>query len=169
MTGSKTNRWEVVCSKIHNSTQQLEKTLNYWRLKDQKIVFTNGCFDILHRGHVRYLAETASLGNRLIIGLNSDESVRKLKGVHRPIQDEESRAMILASLHVVDAVIIFGEDTPEQLIKIVNPDFLVKGGDWAIESIAGAGFVQSQGGQVLSIPFTYGFSTTQIEQKIKAS
>jgi len=145
----------------------LSKLVENYRLKNQTIVFTNGCFDLLHRGHVTYLAQAASLGNRLIVGVNSDSSVQKLKGLHRPIQDETTRTLIMASMHVVSAVILFEEDTPLDLITLIQPDFLVKGGDWEPSKIVGANEVLSYGGQVKVIPFIDGFSTTNIETKIK--
>jgi rfaE bifunctional protein nucleotidyltransferase chain/domain len=147
----------------------LSKLVANYQLKNQKIVFTNGCFDLLHQGHVTYLAQAASLGNRLIVGINSDNSVQKLKGIHRPIQDEKSRTLIMASLHVISAVIVFDEDTPLELIKIIKPDFLVKGGDWEPAKIVGSDIVQSYGGQVISIPFIDGYSTTAIETQIKSA
>ncbi|MFN5712404.1 MAG: D-glycero-beta-D-manno-heptose 1-phosphate adenylyltransferase [Bacteroidota bacterium] len=152
-----------ICEKQH-----LSKIIAGYRLKNQTIIFTNGCFDILHRGHVTYLAQAASLGHKLIVGINSDQSVSKLKGPHRPIQDQQSRSLIMASMHVVSNVIIFEEDTPLELIEIIRPDFLVKGGDWKPEQIVGAPLVQSYGGKVLSIPFVEGFSTTSIEARIKS-
>ncbi len=133
---------------------------------NKKIVFTNGCFDILHVGHLRYLQEAHSLGDYLIVGLNSDESVRRLKGPTRPIQTEQDRAEILLGLKCVDAVVIFGEDTPLKLIETVQPDVLVKGGDWKISQIVGSDFVQSRGGEVKSLPFHQGRSTTGIVEKI---
>jgi rfaE bifunctional protein nucleotidyltransferase chain/domain len=159
---------KVIQGKILDKDTLAKLVANY-RLKNQKIVFTNGCFDLLHQGHVTYLAQAASLGNRLILGLNSDSSVQKLKGIHRPIQDEKSRMLIMASMHVVSAVIIFNEDTPIDLISIVQPDFLVKGGDWEPSKIVGAELVKSYGGQVISIPFIDGYSTTAIESKIKSA
>jgi rfaE bifunctional protein nucleotidyltransferase chain/domain len=159
---------KVIQGKILDKDTLAKLVANY-RLKNQKIVFTNGCFDLLHQGHVTYLAQAASLGNRLIVGLNSDSSVQKLKGIHRPIQDEKSRMLIMASLHVVSAVIIFNEDTPIDLISIVQPDFLVKGGDWEPAKIVGAELVKSYGGKVISIPFIDGYSTTAIESKIKSA
>jgi rfaE bifunctional protein nucleotidyltransferase chain/domain len=159
---------QVIQNKII-SVDYLPKLIANYRLKNQRIVFTNGCFDILHRGHVTYLAEAASLGHRLIIGINADASVQKLKGTHRPIQDEASRCLILASLHVVSAVVLFNEDTPLELIKLIKPDYLVKGGDWAPSQIVGADEVLSYGGVVKSIPFIDGYSTTNIESKIKNS
>ena len=157
---------QVIQSKIIDN-DALAKLIANYRLKNQRIVFTNGCFDLLHQGHVTYLAQAASLGNRLIVGLNSDSSVQKLKGAHRPIQDEKSRALIMASLHVVSAVIVFSEDTPLNLIQQIQPDFLVKGGDWEPSKIVGADMVQSYGGQVIGIAFIDGYSTTSIEEKIK--
>ncbi len=159
---------QVIQNKIINK-DSLSKLVANYRLKNQKIVFTNGCFDLLHQGHVTYLAQAASLGNRLIVGINSDNSVQKIKGIHRPIQDEKSRTLIMASLHVVSAVIVFDEDTPLELIKIIQPDFLVKGGDWEPAKIVGSDIVQSYGGKVISIPFIDGYSTTAIETKIKSA
>jgi rfaE bifunctional protein nucleotidyltransferase chain/domain len=159
---------QVIQNKIIDK-DALSKLIANYQLKNQKIVFTNGCFDLLHQGHVTYLAQAASLGNRLIVGINSDNSVQKLKGIHRPIQDEKSRTLIMASLHVISAVIVFDEDTPLELIKIIKPDFLVKGGDWEPAKIVGSDIVQSYGGQVISIPFIDGYSTTAIETKIKSA
>jgi rfaE bifunctional protein nucleotidyltransferase chain/domain len=159
---------QVIQNKIIDK-DALSKLVANYQLKNQKIVFTNGCFDLLHQGHVTYLAQAASLGNRLIVGINSDNSVQKLKGIHRPIQDEKSRTLIMASMHVISAVIVFDEDTPLELIKIIKPDFLVKGGDWEPAKIVGSDIVQSYGGQVISIPFIDGYSTTAIETKIKSA
>ncbi|RYY21815.1 MAG: D-glycero-beta-D-manno-heptose 1-phosphate adenylyltransferase, partial [Sphingobacteriaceae bacterium] len=127
----------VVKGKIVDE-KQLQRKLAAWRLGNQKIVFTNGCFDILHAGHVQSLAGAASFGNRLIVGLNSDASVKRLKSESRPIQNQDARALLLAAFHFVDLVVIFEEDTPENLIHLVNPDVMVKGGDYKIEDIAGA-------------------------------
>ena len=135
----------------------------------KKLVTTNGCFDILHFGHLHYLAEARDLGDRLVIGLNSGDSVRRLKGPTRPINDEATRAHLLAALEVVDAVVVFEQDTPLDLIHIVLPDVLVKGGDWKPEQIVGADLVLARGGKVLSLPFVEGYSTTSIEQKILQS
>ncbi|HWY98957.1 MAG TPA: D-glycero-beta-D-manno-heptose 1-phosphate adenylyltransferase [Bacteroidia bacterium] len=160
-------RLEALQSKIQNK-EQLARTLALWRFKDRKIVFTNGCFDLLHKGHVTYLAQAAELGDLMVLGLNSDISIKKLnKGSNRPIQDQESRALILASLESVGAIIIFDEDTPAELIKFVQPDVLVKGGDWKPEQIAGYDTVKAKGGEVTVIDYIQGFSTTSIEQKIK--
>ena len=145
----------------------LNALLTYWRLKDERIVFTNGCFDILHRGHVEYLAKAASLGDLLFVGINSDQSVRKLKGKDRPIQDEYSRALMTASLRFVTAVMLFDEDTPYQLIKRVQPDVLVKGGDYQEKDIVGADIVRNKGGEVVSVDFTDGYSSSKIIEKIQ--
>lgn len=134
--------------------------------KDKKIVFTNGCFDILHSGHVAYLNEAKSLGDLLFVGLNSDSSVKRLKGEARPINAEQDRKFVLENLKAVDCVEIFYEDTPLELIKSVDPDVLVKGGDWKPEEIVGSGFVLSNGGEVKSLTFKNGYSTTKIIQKI---
>lgn len=140
-----------------------------WQQAGQKVVFTNGCFDILHYGHLHYLAEASILGDRLVVGLNGTASVGRLKGAHRPVQDEQTRLYMLASLQFVDLVVVFDEDTPEQLIRYLAPDLLVKGGDYQIEDIVGADFVLERGGQVKTLEFVKGYSTTRIEQKIKHS
>lgn len=149
--------------------KQLQNTLVTWRLMSQKIVFTNGCFDILHPGHVLSLAGAASFGNRLIVGVNSDASVQRLKGENRPLQNQEGRALLLASMHFVDAVIIFGEDTPEKLIQAISPDVLVKGGDYRVEDIVGANWVIEHGGRVELITYLNNNSSTSIIKKIKES
>jgi D-glycero-beta-D-manno-heptose 1-phosphate adenylyltransferase len=131
-----------------------------------KVVFTNGCFDVLHVGHVRYLKDARNMGDRLIVGLNSDASVKRLKGPLRPIHTQEERKEMLLSLACVDEVFIFDEDTPLQLIKKVQPDVLVKGGDWPVESIVGADVVMEKGGTVHSLPFHEGYSSTNTIQKI---
>jgi rfaE bifunctional protein nucleotidyltransferase chain/domain len=135
-------------------------------MHNEKVVFTNGCFDILHLGHIDYLTKAADLGDRLIIAVNTDASVSALKGPSRPIIDEETRAMKLASLVFVDAVILFGEQTPLKLITEVKPNVLVKGGDYTIDTIVGASEVQDNGGEVEVIPFLEGHSTTSIINKI---
>jgi rfaE bifunctional protein nucleotidyltransferase chain/domain len=146
----------------------LQRLCNIWRMKGDRIVFTNGCFDILHRGHVEYLQEAGALGDRLVIGLNSDASVkRQNKGPDRPLNDQDSRASVLASLRCVDAVTIFEEDTPKELIEAIAPDVLVKGGDWAPEAIVGGTFVQANGGEVRSLKMVEGFSTTALVEKIR--
>lgn len=161
------NRLKPTENKILKS-HELVKTVAAWRLKSEVLVFTNGCFDILHKGHVTYLAQAASLGDHLIIGLNSDHSIKLLsKGVGRPIQDEDARALLLASLQFVDVVCIFNEETPISLIRATKPDVLVKGGDWQVEDIAGSDEVLSYGGRVEIIPLLEGYSTTSIEQRIR--
>jgi D-glycero-beta-D-manno-heptose 1-phosphate adenylyltransferase len=141
---------------------------NIWRFKDERIVFTNGCFDILHRGHVEYLQEAAALGDRLIVGLNSDASVRRLgKGPDRPLNDEHARASLLCALRCVDAVVLFGEDDPLLLIRVLKPDVLVKGGDWKPEQIVGADVVKAYGGEVRSLRFVEGFSTSGLLARLR--
>lgn len=135
--------------------------------KGKKIVFTNGCFDILHRGHVTYLAEAKKLGDLLIMGVNSDASVKRLKGPERPINNEEDRKYVLSQLKSVDFVEIFEEDTPLNLIKKISPDVLVKGGDWKIDQIVGGKEVINNGGEVYSLNFVDGYSTTSIIKKIQ--
>lgn len=148
------------------TSSELQDKLTGWRGEGKRIVFTNGCFDLLHRGHIEYLAEAASLGDNLVIGLNSDESVQLLdKGEGRPIQDEGSRALILAALSFVSAVVSFKEETPLELIQQVQPDVLVKGGDWKAEEIIGAEYAN----EVKVIPFVPGYSTTAIEERIVKS
>ena len=141
--------------------------VNGWKALGKKIVFTNGVFDILHHGHLDYLAKAASHGNILVLGVNSDASVKRLKGEERPLNHENDRAFQLASLMFVDAVCIFEEDTPEDLITFIKPDVLAKGGDYTVETIAGADFVLSNGGQVEVIPFVSGYSTTALIERIR--
>ena len=148
------------------TTDQIVRTREAWKAAGERIVFTNGCFDILHYGHLHYLAQARDLGDRLVIGVNNADSVRRLKGPNRPINDELTRAHLLAALEVVDAVVFFEDDTPLALIKAVMPDVLVKGGDWKPEQIVGADVVMQNGGEVKSLPFVDGYSTTNIEQKI---
>lgn len=147
------------------SVENLLLKMKHWKTLGGKVVFTNGCFDVLHRGHVELLAECSTLGDYVIVGLNSDASVKKLKGETRPVHDEHSRALVLAALQWVDAIVIFDTTTPEELIKILQPDILVKGGDYIISQIAGADFVISNGGQVHIVPLVEGFSTTGILEK----
>ncbi len=140
-------------------------------LKDtsQKLVFTNGCFDIIHKGHISYLTDAKKLGDFLVIGLNSDESVRNLKGDSRPINNQNDRAYVLDNLKPVDAVIIFNENTPYNLIKEIKPDFLVKGGDWKEENIVGSDIVKEYGGTVISLKYIANYSTTVLLEKIKTN
>lgn len=144
-----------------------QQMLSIWQFQGKRIVFTNGCFDILHLGHIDYLSKAKDLGDLLVIGLNTDLSVSKLKGKNRPIQDEVSRAFILASLSFVDAVVYFGEETPYNLIKTTQPDILVKGADYKPEDIVGYDIVTNKGGQVVTISFLPGYSTSAIESKIR--
>ncbi len=157
---------EILNSKIIHK-EDIKPLLTYWRLKNNKIVFTNGCFDILHRGHIEYLAKSASFGDVMVVGLNTDASVKKIKSPDRPIQDEQTRALILASLTFVTSVIFFNEDTPYELIKIIKPDVLVKGADYKKKDIVGADIVESNGGEIITIELTKGFSTSSLIEKIK--
>ncbi len=147
---------------------QIKEKIRIWKNNGKKIVFTNGCFDILHIGHITYLYEAAGLGDKLIIGINSDVSVKRLKGDSRPINNEYERMLMLSALGFVDGVILFDEDTPYFLIKEIVPDVLVKGGDWLPEQIIGSDIVMSNGGEVKSLTFLEGFSTTgTIERVLK--
>jgi rfaE bifunctional protein nucleotidyltransferase chain/domain len=165
----------VIQSKIVDLTH-IKYTAGAWRVRGYPVVFTNGCFDILHLGHARYLAEAASLGSYLIVGVNSDESVKRQgKGPNRPINNQDTRAWMVASLHAVDAVCIFNDDTPIELIKLVQPDVLVKGGDYDVNDtnssskkyIVGSDVVKARGGKVITIPTVEGFSTTSLIEKIE--
>ena len=152
-------------SKIVSLPDAVELVSN-WKTDGHKIVFTNGCFDVLHYGHVCYLAEAKELGDKLVVGLNSDESVRRLKGETRPINGQKERATLLAALSFIDAIVIFEEDTPKNLIKNISPDFLVKGGDYTFETIVGAEFVSSYGGKVITIPLVKNFSSSSIIKRL---
>ncbi|MEZ4991981.1 MAG: D-glycero-beta-D-manno-heptose 1-phosphate adenylyltransferase [Saprospiraceae bacterium] len=160
----------MVFQQIRNKIQSWEEiaeTVAHWKAAGERIVFTNGCFDILHYGHLHYLAEARDLGDRLIIGLNSAASVSRLKGSHRPINDELTRQHQMAALAFVDAVVVFEQDTPFDIIQLIVPDVLVKGGDWKPDQIVGSDVVLAAGGEVKSLPYIDGYSTTNIEQKIK--
>ena len=159
---------KTLSSKIYN-LDTLTSQVEQWKMAGKKVVFTNGCFDIIHRGHIEVLARTADLGDKLIIGLNSDQSIQKLKGKDRPIIDEQSRAFLLAALSFVDAIVLFSKDTPLKLISTLLPDVLAKGGDYEIETIVGHEIVQKNGGKVKLVPFLDGFSSTTIIDKIKNS
>ena len=148
---------------LENLLPELQK----WRSENQRIVFTNGCFDLLHLGHVDYLEKARALGDKLVVGLNTDMSIRRLKGQERPLQDEMARARIMASLLFVDAVVLFSEDTPYNLIKAVQPDILVKGDDYQPDTIVGADIVKARGGQIKTVSLVKGYSTTNIVAKIK--
>lgn len=158
---------EIIQNKIFTSLDDANylKLVNGWRIHSDKIVFTNGCFDIMHRGHVEYLAQAAQLGHRLVVGLNSDASVKRLKGDSRPINDWYARAEVLASMQWIDAVVGFDEDTPLNLIEATEPSFLVKGGDYKAEDVVGYDFVKAHGGETVIINFVDGYSTTSIINK----
>lgn len=149
------------------SKEGLKARIKGWRLLSNQVVFTNGCFDILHRGHIDYLSKAAKLGTKLVIGLNTDASVKRLKGPNRPINSGEDRAFLLAALTFVDAVVLFDEETPYELISFLEPDILVKGSDYSIENIVGADIVLARGGKVETIEFVKGYSTTAIMEKIE--
>jgi len=151
--------------KLCSHDEMLRKVRN-WQAEGAKVVFTNGCFDILHAGHARYLAAARSLGDRLVVGLNTDASVKRLKGPKRPVASEDDRAEVLSALGAVDAVTLFDDDTPEALIGMLLPDILVKGADWPVEKIAGAKAVLEHGGSVLTVPLLEGRSTTGIIETI---
>lgn len=160
--------------KVYNHIQSKIRTredimelVEVWKQAGEQVVFTNGCFDLIHRGHVDYLAKARDLGHRLIVALNTDRSVAALKGPHRPLQDEQSRLQIMASFAFTDAVILFDEDTPLDLISYIIPDVLVKGADYIPEQIVGYEVVTSHGGNVVTLEFLPGYSTSAIEQKIR--
>ncbi|HIG32043.1 MAG TPA: D-glycero-beta-D-manno-heptose 1-phosphate adenylyltransferase [Flavobacteriales bacterium] len=149
------------------SVENLKLQVDKWKVSGERVVFTNGCFDIIHQGHIEVLARTADLGTKLIIGLNSDSSIQKLKGENRPIIQQQSRAILLASFSFVDAVILFSEDTPINLISTLLPDVLAKGGDYKVKTIVGHEIVQKNGGKVILVPFVDGFSSTTIIENIR--
>lgn len=161
------NYLSFIENKIIADKESLFSTLYQWRFKNEKIVFTNGCFDIVHKGHIEYLAQSASLGTKLVIGLNTDASVKRLKGEKRPINDQVARATLLSALIFVDKVVLFNEDTPYELIKYIQPDVLVKGKDYKPENIVGYDIVKEKGGEIITIDLTEGFSTTSILNKIQ--
>lgn len=156
---------EILQNKILEPAK-LENMLSLWRFQDKKIVFTNGCFDILHRGHIEYLSKAADLGDVLIVGLNTDSSVSRIKGPKRPVVDEQSRALLLAALNFTTAIVLFDESTPYELIKHVQPDILVKGKDYKAEEVVGYDIVTAKGGKVETITLVDGFSTTGMIQKL---
>jgi D-glycero-beta-D-manno-heptose 1-phosphate adenylyltransferase len=157
---------QVITAKIMSLNEALAK-VNVWKFKGEKVVFTNGCFDLLHLGHVDYLARAKDQGQRLIVGLNSDASTTGLKGPGRPITDQKSRSHLLAALFFVDAVVLFDEPTPYELISAIRPDVLVKGADYTVDQIVGADVVLANGGSVNTISFIDGYSTSAIEKKIR--
>ncbi len=162
------NTTDIIHSKIFSpeNLRGFQETLSCWRSKDKKIVFTNGCFDILHLGHVDYLSKAANCGDVMVIGINTDLSVRKLKGPGRPVNSQDARATLLASLFFVDAVVLFNHDTPYDLIKEIQPDVLVKGSDYKEEDIVGNDIVRAKNGRVIAIDFLEGYSTTNIIKKL---
>jgi rfaE bifunctional protein nucleotidyltransferase chain/domain len=145
----------------------LKNLVKRWQTEGNKVVFTNGVFDLLHIGHITYLAKSAELGDKLVIGLNSDSSVKRIKGEDRPVNDQNNRAALLAALFFVDAVVVFEDDTPLNLITALLPDILVKGADYSIENIVGAPEVIANGGEVKTINFVEGYSSTSIIEKIR--
>ena len=145
----------------------LKASINQWQSEGKKVVFTNGVFDLLHIGHITYRAKAAELGDKLVIGLNSDSSVKRIKGEGRPVNDQNSRAAVLAALFFVDAIVVFEEDTPIDVIITLMPDILVKGADYSIENIVGAKEVMANGGEVKTIDFVEGYSSTSIIKKIR--
>lgn len=159
---------DVIKGKI-TKNEELKRQLAYWNFHSKKVVFTNGCFDILHQGHIDYLAKAADEGDVLIVGINTDNSVKRIKGNNRPIQDEQSRALMVAALHFVDLVVLFDEDTPYNLIKTVQPDVLIKGSDYVPENIVGYDILKAKNGEVKTIDYLEGYSTTSIIDKIKNS
>ena len=170
--GSWADTWVCPYNKIMGRVVQLKSLVrlrNKARRERKKVVFTNGCFDLLHRGHIVYLKKAKRLGDFLIVGVNSDHSVRKLKGKGRPLVRQEDRSIILAALECVDYVIIFNESTPERIIEKIQPDILVKGGDYKLKEILGREEVKKRGGQVLTLPMVKGYSTKQIIKRIQKS
>lgn len=156
-----------ISDKIAPNYEKAASQVHAWQDSGLDVVFTNGCFDLLHKGHMLYLEEASQQGDRLIVAINADKSVSKIKGKHRPIKDEDNRSLIMAALSFVDLVVIFHEETPLELIQMVTPDTLVKGGDWKPDQIVGSDHVMNHGGQVLSLQFVDGYSTTALENKIK--
>jgi rfaE bifunctional protein nucleotidyltransferase chain/domain len=163
---------ELIISKIFNFSSideksQLSRLLAYWNFRNKKIVFTNGCFDLMHLGHIDYLSKAADLGDILIIGMNSDKSVNCIKGPNRPINDQTGRARVLAALGFTSCVVLFDEETPYELIKFIRPDILVKGSDYKPEAIVGYDIVKEKNGEIITIDFVEGYSTSSIIDKIK--
>ena len=160
------NLEQTLLGKI-SDLQSLKASIARWQSKGKKVVFTNGVFDLLHIGHITYMAKAAELGDKLVIGLNSDSSVKRIKGEDRPVNDQNSRAALLAALFFVDGIVVFEEDTPIEIITSLMPDILVKGADYSIENIVGAKEVMANGGEVKTIDFVEGYSSTSIIKKIR--
>lgn len=158
---------QTIHSKIFANRDATQSTLAQWAEKGQRVVFTNGCFDIVHKGHIDYLYEASKLADKMVIGLNTDASVQQLKGEGRPVNNNEARALIIAALGFVDMVVFFGEETPKELIEVIQPDVLTKGSDYVAENIVGYDTVMAKGGQVTTIDLTDGFSTTALIERIK--
>ena len=156
-----------ISHKIASNYESASIQVHAWQQQGMDVVFTNGCFDLLHKGHILYLEEASQQGDKLIVAINADKSVSKLKGKHRPIKDEDNRSLIMAAFSFVDLVVIFYEETPLELIEMITPDVLVKGGDWSPDQIVGSDYVINNGGSVLSLQFVEGYSTTALENKIK--
>ena len=156
-----------ISHKIASNYESASIQVHAWQQQGMDVVFTNGCFDLLHKGHILYLEEASRQGDKLIVAINADKSVSKLKGKHRPIKDEDNRSLIMSALSFVDLVVIFHEETPLELIEMIKPDILVKGGDWSPDQIVGSDYVTNNGGSVLSLQFVEGYSTTALENKIK--
>jgi len=156
-----------ISHKIASNYESASIQVHAWQQQGMDVVFTNGCFDLLHKGHILYLEEASRQGDKLIVAINADKSVSKLKGKHRPIKDEDNRSLIMSALSFVDLVVIFHEETPLELIEMITPDVLVKGGDWSPDQIVGSDYVTNNGGSVLSLQFVEGYSTTALENKIK--
>jgi rfaE bifunctional protein nucleotidyltransferase chain/domain len=162
------NSQDILTQKIVSLTE-LKDLTGTWKAEGKKIVFTNGCFDLLHAGHIAYLSEAADLGDKLVVGLNSDQSVQCIKGPERPINNEKTRSALLASMFFTDAIVLFSEDTPLELITAILPDVLVKGGDYSMDTIVGAKETLANGGKVEVLSFLPGYSSTAIIEKIKNS
>ncbi|MCD8740197.1 D-glycero-beta-D-manno-heptose 1-phosphate adenylyltransferase [Mucilaginibacter roseus] len=158
---------KTLVNKICSDIEAARNLVSSWQAEGKKVVFTNGVFDLLHIGHITYLAKAAEAGDKLILGLNSDSSVKRIKGESRPINDQNSRAALLAAMFFIDAIIIFGEDTPLDLISTLLPDILIKGADYSVENIVGAKEVIANGGEVKTITFVEGYSSTSIINRIK--
>ncbi|MDB5022804.1 MAG: rfaE2 [Mucilaginibacter sp.] len=157
---------KTLLSKI-SDLPKLQASISAWKNAGKKVVFTNGVFDLLHIGHITYMAKSAEMGDKLVIGLNSDSSVKRIKGSDRPVNDQNSRAALLAALFFVDAIVVFDEDTPINVITALMPDVLVKGADYSVENIVGAKEVIANGGEVKTVNFIEGYSSTSIIQKIR--
>jgi rfaE bifunctional protein nucleotidyltransferase chain/domain len=159
------NQLDAIVKKIV-TREEAQRIVTEWKAQGEKVVFTNGCFDIIHKGHVCYLAQARDLGTKLVLGLNTDASIKRLKGDSRPIKEEESRALTVASFAFIDLVVLFDEDTPHELISLLVPNVLVKGSDYKVQDIVGADVVIQHGGEVKTIDFVEGFSTTNYVKKL---